>query len=110
MPAGARRGKLRYDVAVVGASTSGLYAAEQLARSGLSVGVFERQKELEPARRTYIITPQLRRLACSVPVVRPAWETLGGTAQPRRYVGTAPPVYEIGTRNREDRCRRRAAR
>jgi flavin-dependent dehydrogenase len=53
---------LRYDVAVVGASTSGLYAAEQLARSGLAVGVFERQREIQPARRTYIITPQLRRL------------------------------------------------
>ena len=53
---------MRYDVAVVGASTSGLYAAEQLARSGLAVGVFERQREIQPARRTYIITPQLRRL------------------------------------------------
>jgi flavin-dependent dehydrogenase len=60
--AGARRRKLRYDVAIIGASTAGLYAAEQLARAGLTVGVFERQPELQPARRTYIITPHLRRL------------------------------------------------
>lgn len=53
---------MRYDVAIIGASSSGLYAAEQLARAGLTVGVFERQTELRPARRTYIITPQLRRL------------------------------------------------
>ncbi len=53
---------MRYDVAIIGASSSGLYAAEQLARAGLAVGVFERQPELEPARRTYIITPQLSRL------------------------------------------------
>lgn len=53
---------MRYDVAIIGASSSGLYAAEQLARAGLAVGVFERQTELRPARRTYIITPHLRRL------------------------------------------------
>ena len=53
---------MRYDVAIIGASSSGLLAAEQLARAGLAVGVFERQPELQLARRTYIITPQLRRL------------------------------------------------
>ena len=53
---------MRYDVAIIGASTSGLYAAELLARAGLAVGVFERQLEVRPARRTYIITPELRRL------------------------------------------------
>lgn len=53
---------MRYDVAIIGASSSGLYAGEQLARAGLSVGVFERQAQVRPARRTYIITPQLRRL------------------------------------------------
>lgn len=53
---------MTYDVAVIGGSSSGFYAAEQLARAGLAVGVFERQSELRPARRTYIITPHLRRL------------------------------------------------
>lgn len=53
---------MRYDVAIIGASSSGLYAAELLARAGLTVGVFERQAQLRPARRTYIITPHLRQL------------------------------------------------
>jgi flavin-dependent dehydrogenase len=50
------------DIAIVGASTAGLYAAAQLAQSGLNVAVFEQQPQLAPARRTLIITPELRRL------------------------------------------------
>lgn len=45
-----------FDVIVVGASTSGLYAAEALARAGLEVVVFDREADLNPARRTLIVT------------------------------------------------------
>lgn len=48
------------DVAIVGASSAGLFAAEQLARAGRHVVVIERQTVLQPDRRTLIITPQLR--------------------------------------------------
>lgn len=47
----------RVDVAVVGASTAGLMAAWQLARAGRRVAVFEQNRAIDPARRTYIITP-----------------------------------------------------
>jgi len=50
---------LEFDVAIIGASSSGLFLAEKLASGGFHVGVFEREKELKPARRTYIITPHL---------------------------------------------------
>ncbi len=50
---------LNLDIAVIGASSSGLYAAQKLAAAGRRVGVFEQQKALNPARRTLIITPQL---------------------------------------------------
>jgi flavin-dependent dehydrogenase len=55
------------DVAVIGASTAGLYAAEYLARAGQQVAVFEQQAELAPARRTYIITPHLQTIFPDVP-------------------------------------------
>ncbi|MEA3349401.1 MAG: NAD(P)/FAD-dependent oxidoreductase [Chloroflexota bacterium] len=58
---------MKFDTVIIGASSSGLYAAEQLAQAGLRVGVFERQKELDPARRTYIITPHLQKLMKDVP-------------------------------------------
>lgn len=51
-----------FDVAIVGASSAGLYAALHLARAGRRVVVFERQQQLAPARRTLIITPKLQRL------------------------------------------------
>ena len=50
---------LNLDIAIIGASSSGLFAAEKLALAGKKVGVFEREKELNPTRRTYIITPYL---------------------------------------------------
>ncbi len=53
---------MNLDVAIIGASSSGLYAAELLARGGARVGVFEQYQVLEPARRTLIVTPQLRRV------------------------------------------------
>lgn len=55
------------DVAVVGASSAGLFAAERLARAGRRVAVFERQATLRHPRRTYIITPQIRRLLGELP-------------------------------------------
>jgi flavin-dependent dehydrogenase len=58
---------LNLDIAIIGASSSGLYAAEQLARAGRRVAIFERESELNPARRTYIITPQLMRLLGDLP-------------------------------------------
>jgi geranylgeranyl reductase len=58
---------LDLDIAIVGASSSGLYAAELLARAGRRVAVFERQPELAPARRTLIVTPQLRHVLGDVP-------------------------------------------
>ena len=58
---------MNFDVVIVGASSSGLYVAEQLSLAGLSVGVFERQVELNPARRTYIITPSLGKVLTYIP-------------------------------------------
>jgi len=50
---------LNFDVMIIGASSSGLYLAELLAREGKQVGIFEREETINPARRTYIITPQI---------------------------------------------------
>lgn len=58
---------MRYDVIVAGASTAGLWAAEKLARGGKRVAVLDRRKELSPARRTLIVTPELRRLLPELP-------------------------------------------
>ena len=55
------------DIAIIGASSAGLFAAERLAKAGRNVVVFERQKTLNHARRTYIITPQLRHVIGEVP-------------------------------------------
>ncbi len=55
------------DVIVVGASSAGLYAAIQLARAGKRVAVFEQAQEINPARRTLIVTPHLRQLLPSLP-------------------------------------------
>lgn len=60
--------KLVFDVVIIGASTAGLYAAELLAGSGKRVAVFERQPMVDPARRTYIITSQLREFLTEIPV------------------------------------------
>lgn len=58
---------MHVDVAIVGASSAGLFAAERLARAGRRVAVFERQPALGHARRTYIITPQIARVLGEVP-------------------------------------------
>lgn len=51
-----------WDVVVVGASSAGLFAAAQLARAGKRVAVLEQAQALNPARRTLIVTPHLRRI------------------------------------------------
>ena len=48
------------DVAVIGASTSGLHSATLLAESGMTVEVLERADDIKPAERTLIVTPRLR--------------------------------------------------
>jgi geranylgeranyl reductase len=58
---------LDLDVAVIGASSACVYAAEQLARGGRRVAFFERQAHLAPARRTLIVTPQLRHVLGGIP-------------------------------------------
>lgn len=58
---------MKLDVAIIGASSAGLYAAEQLARAGRRIGVFEQQTSLKHARRTLIVTPQLRRVLGYIP-------------------------------------------
>jgi flavin-dependent dehydrogenase len=48
------------DVTIVGASTSGLFAATVLARRGLRVTVHERAEQLDPIPRTLIVTERMR--------------------------------------------------
>lgn len=55
------------DVAIIGTSTAGLYAAERLARAGYIVAVFDQQSHLAPARRTLIITRHLTHFVRSMP-------------------------------------------
>lgn len=55
------------DVAIIGASSSGLYTAGLLAKAGVEVALFEREEAIDPARRTYIITPGLERVMDEVP-------------------------------------------
>jgi flavin-dependent dehydrogenase len=50
------------NIAVVGGSAAGLFAASLLARKGLPVRVFERIETLEPAARTLIVTQRMRNL------------------------------------------------
>jgi flavin-dependent dehydrogenase len=50
------------DVAVMGASAAGLYSAGLLARTGRRVSVFEAAPEIDPARRTLIVTDSFRTL------------------------------------------------
>ena len=58
---------MHFDVVIIGASSAGLFAAEQLAREGIRVGVFERQETLDPARRTYILTPHIEKVMDGAP-------------------------------------------
>ena len=58
---------MKFDVVIIGASTAGLSAGECLALAGKKVGLFERQRELTPARRTLIVTPLLRKVLGTLP-------------------------------------------
>ncbi len=58
---------MHFDVVIIGASTAGLHAAEKLASAGKKVAVFDRQKELRPARRTLIVTPEIRKVLKGLP-------------------------------------------
>ena len=58
---------MNFDVVIIGASTAGLHAGERLARAGKKVGLFERQRELRPGRRTLIVTPLLRKVLGVLP-------------------------------------------
>jgi flavin-dependent dehydrogenase len=52
-------GTLVQEIAIIGASTAGLYAAELLSLAGMRVTVYERSPVLDPQERTYIITSSL---------------------------------------------------
>jgi flavin-dependent dehydrogenase len=56
-----RRGFGR-QLAVIGGSASGLFAAALLARAGRSVEVLERSEQLDPTPRTLIVTNRMRSL------------------------------------------------
>ncbi len=47
-------------IAVIGGSTSGLFAATLLAQKGKDVTVYERSRSLDPAPRTLIVTNSMR--------------------------------------------------
>ncbi|MBI4454652.1 MAG: NAD(P)/FAD-dependent oxidoreductase [Acidobacteria bacterium] len=59
---------MNFDVVVIGASAPGLYAAQILARAGKKVVVFERHEEINPARRTLIVTRELCKVIDEVPL------------------------------------------
>jgi flavin-dependent dehydrogenase len=50
------------NVAVIGGSAAGLFAASLLAHKGVAVRVFERIETLEPAARTLIVTHRMKSL------------------------------------------------
>src|SRR5574340_192090 len=54
--------KIPREIAVVGGSAAGLYAAGLLAQGGASVRVLESLDTLEPAARTLIVTHRMRDL------------------------------------------------
>jgi len=62
-----KRVSVNFDIVIIGASMAGLYAGESLARAGKRVAIFERQKDLNPARRTLIVTHLLRKILGSLP-------------------------------------------
>ena len=53
--------ELEIDVAVIGASSAGLFAAKLLAERGISVAVFERLPSFADLQRTLIVTSALRK-------------------------------------------------
>jgi len=55
------------DIAIIGGSSAGFYAAELLAARGRRVAVFERRNSLSHSRRTLIVTSELERVTGPVP-------------------------------------------
>ena len=62
-------GRLKFDVVIIGASTSGLYAAVQLSRAGKRVAVFDRKRKLNYLRRTLIVTSEVSEILPQLPSV-----------------------------------------
>ena len=56
-----------FDVAVVGGSCAGLFAAEDLGRQGMSVFLFERKPAIGSPVRTWIVTDRLREFLGELP-------------------------------------------
>ena len=56
-----------FDVAVIGASSAGLFAAEQLAHAGKTVAVYEQRVTPFVAPRTLIVTPHFLRFISNFP-------------------------------------------
>jgi flavin-dependent dehydrogenase len=54
-------------ITIIGASTSGLFCAYLLAKAGLKVALFEKQKTLGPPERTLIVTPKTNEVLGFVP-------------------------------------------
>ena len=52
----------KQNIAVIGGSAAGLFAARLLAQRGLSVRVLERSDSLNPEERTLIVTRRMRSL------------------------------------------------
>jgi flavin-dependent dehydrogenase len=64
------------DIAIIGGSAAGFYAAYQLAKKGLGVRVFEAKHALDPSPRTLIVTRYMSRLIgplCEDSVVNRIW-------------------------------------
>jgi flavin-dependent dehydrogenase len=61
------RNQIEFDVVIAGASCAGLYAAYLLAKAGLCVAVYERQKMLGQPGRTLIVTGELGKVLGLVP-------------------------------------------
>lgn len=59
---------MEVDVAVIGGSSAGFYAAELLAAQGKRVAVFERRNTLSHSRRTLIVTSELQRVTGPIPM------------------------------------------
>lgn len=83
---------MNFDVAIIGASSAGLYAAEKLARAGRRVAVFEQRNSTEPARRTLIVTPHFERVLEGLPAQLISHRT------PHMRVVTAGASFQIRLR------------
>lgn len=85
---------MNYDAIIIGASTAGLYAAELLAEGGLEVALFEREEDIQPDRRVYIITQRLARVLGDLPdtLIRHRIEKMAvGAASAERTINLGEP-------------------